>query len=104
MQSFSSISNHYKNQKSSSSSYAQKKQSPFFNPFIQPKLAINQPNDIYEKEADAMAEKVMRMAVNENERTFFKPANISSIRRKCSHCEEEEKLQMKGEEATGGMT
>ena len=31
------------------------------NPFIQPKLSINNPNDQYEKEADAMAEKVMRM-------------------------------------------
>ncbi|MGN6531225.1 MAG: eCIS core domain-containing protein [Ginsengibacter sp.] len=29
--------------------------------FFQPKLIINQPNDVYEQEANAMAEKVMRM-------------------------------------------
>jgi len=60
-------------------------------PFFQPKLTINQPNDIYEQEADAMADKVMRMPSNKNANTFFKPAAISSIQRKCDHCEEEEK-------------
>ncbi len=29
--------------------------------FFQPKLAVNQPNDMYEQQADAMADKVMRM-------------------------------------------
>ena len=59
--------------------------------FFQPKLTINQPNDVYEQEADAMADKVMRMSdspVNNN--AFFKPS-ISSLQRKCSHCKEEEK-------------
>lgn len=103
MQSFSFRSTQNKNQKSSSSTRAQKKQSPFFKPFIQPKLAINQPNDIYEQEADAMTERVMRMTANKN--TFFKPANISFIQRKCAHCEEEEKLQTKEEGgASGGIT
>jgi len=36
--------------------------SPHFSPYvIQPKLKIGQPNDKYEQEADAMADKVMRM-------------------------------------------
>ncbi len=69
--------------------------------FFQPKLTINQPNDIYEQEADAIADKVMRMPSNKNENTFFKPANISSLQRKCTHCEEEEKLQMKSEGNAG---
>ena len=71
-------------------SFVKKNQSSFF----QPKLTINQPNDIYEQEADAMADKVMRMpnpSVNSN--SFFKPA-ITSIPRKCAHCEEEDKKQL----------
>lgn len=46
--------------------------------FFQPKLTINQPNDVYEQEADNMADKVMRMTDNsQNQNTFFKPANVS---------------------------
>lgn len=59
--------------------------------FFQPKLTINQPNDVYEQEADHMADKVMRMpdpAVNQD--AFFKPANMH-VQRKCQACEEEEK-------------
>ncbi len=64
--------------------------------FFQPKLTINQPNDIYEQEADAVADKVMRMPDNESVlQPFFKPAS-PSIQRKCTHCEEEEQqLQRK---------
>jgi len=51
---------------------------------IQPRLTIGQPNDVYEQEADAVADQVMRM-----------PANTTpSIQRKCAKCEEEA-LQMK---------
>ncbi len=53
---------------------------------------INYPNDIYEQEADAMDDRVMRMPANEN--IFFQPST-NSIQRKCEHCEEEEKLQRK---------
>jgi hypothetical protein len=62
-------------------------------PFFQAKLTINDPGDEYEQEADAMADKVMRMPVHD--RSFFSPvsANISHLQRKCAHCEEEEKLQ-----------
>jgi hypothetical protein len=60
--------------------YPERKQ-PFFAPaIIQPKLTINQPGDQYEQEADAMAERVMRMS---------EPA----VQRKCAACEEEEKVQ-----------
>lgn len=59
--------------------------------FFQAKLTVNQPNDIYEQEADAMADKVMRMAdVSANNDAFFKPA-FSQVQRKCQACEEEEK-------------
>ena len=70
----------------------------FFRPIIQPKLTINQPNDVYEQEADAMAERVMRMTDSSfNPHGFFQPS-VSSIQRKCDHCEEEEKkLQRKCE-------
>jgi outer membrane protein OmpA-like peptidoglycan-associated protein len=43
--------------------------------FFQPKLAINQPNDIYEQEADNIADHVMPAPGQiPNENTFFKPA------------------------------
>ena len=74
--------------------------------FFQPKLTVNQPNDVYEQEADTMADKVMRMtdpSVNQN--TFFKPAN-NTIQRKCQACEEEEKhvhrKENDGNEVHGG--
>ncbi|MDN5289505.1 MAG: hypothetical protein JWR38_5779 [Mucilaginibacter sp.] len=64
-------------------------------PFFQPKLTVNQPNDVYEQEADAMANQVMRMTVpTQNDNAFFKPAP-TTIQRKCQHCEEEEKLHRK---------
>jgi hypothetical protein len=79
------------------------RQSFFFKPFIQPKLSINQPNDMYEQEADAVAEKVMRMTDKDIVQTkFFKPI-LSSLQRKCAHCDEEKKMQrkkMNGEETT----
>ena len=60
-------------------------------PFFQPKLAINQPNDIYEQQADAVAENVMQNNRKGNNPHSFFTSSISSIQRKCSHCEEEEK-------------
>jgi peptidoglycan hydrolase-like protein with peptidoglycan-binding domain len=62
-------------------------------PFFQPKLTINKPNDVYEQEADAVADKVMRM---ERPGVQLKPLPIAAVQRKCAHCEEEEKtLQRK---------
>jgi hypothetical protein len=63
--------------------------------FFQPKLTINPPDDQYEREADSVAEHVMRMPITRNDSLFFSPASISSVQRKCAECEEEEKLQRK---------
>ncbi|MEZ2336712.1 DUF4157 domain-containing protein [Mucilaginibacter sp. RCC_168] len=72
--------------------------------FFQPKLTVNQPHDVYEQEADTMADRVMRMAIpDHNENAFFKPVG-DNIQRKCQHCEEEEKVHRKersGAEAQG---
>ena len=68
-------------------------------PFFQPKLSINQPNDIYEQEADAMADKVMRMSDQHiAQPSFFKPS-ATNIQRKCKHCEEEEEKQLQRKES-----
>jgi hypothetical protein len=71
--------------------------------FFQPKLTVNQPNDIYEQEADSMANRVMRMSDPiHNENAFFKPAPVT-IQRKCQHCEEEKlhRKESSGAEAQG---
>src|SRR5437763_3057150 len=74
----------------------------FFSPVIQRKLTINQPNDIYEQEADAMTDKVMRMpGPSINDHSFFEPS-VSAIQRKCAHCEEEEKKLQPKEIHEGG--
>ncbi len=50
--------------------------------FFQAKLSINQENDVYEQEADHIADNVMRMGDNAiGQKSFFKP---SAIQRKCS--------------------
>jgi Domain of unknown function (DUF4157) len=48
--------------------------------FIQPKLSVGAVDDPFEQEADAMADRVMRMP------------ETSFIQRKCASCEEEEKI------------
>ena len=87
------------------------KSSLFFNPFIQSKLSINSPNDQYEKEADTVADRVMRMETpfiqkKQDNNLFFMhaPISITPVQRKCDHCEEEEKKvqrkEMNGDETT----
>ena len=69
----------------------------FFKPTLQAKLSINEPNDIYEQEADAMADKVMRMTDGDLvQAKFFKPSAFP-VQRKCAHCEEEEKRMQRKE-------
>jgi Domain of unknown function (DUF4157) len=58
---------------------------------VQPKLAIGAVNDPAEQEADAMADKVMRM----QELPSASVTGANSIQRKCADCEEEEKVQRK---------
>ncbi len=96
MQHFISISKS-DNQKLPAFISRKKNSSPFFKPVIQPKLTINNPNDAYEQEADAMADKVMRM---EQPGVQLKPLSITAVQRKCEHCEEEEK-QMQRKEKEG---
>ena len=69
-------------------------------PFFQAKLTVNEPGDQYEQEADAVAERVMRMPEGGSDAPFFKmnPVPVSAIQKKCAHCEEEEKLQKKDDE------
>ena len=64
---------------------------------VQPKLMVNAPGDRYEREADAMAEQVMRMPEGQ---PVSKPATgliARSIQRKCATCEAKE------EKRKGGM-
>ena len=74
---------------------------PFFNASpIYAKLNVNQPNDPYEKEADAMADRVVQRLSNKSfadsnySTPFFKKPD-STVQRKCAACEQEEKLQKK---------
>ena len=54
-------------------------------PTVQTKLAVNKPGDEFEQEADQVADQVMRMT----------SVPAPSIQRKCSGCDEEEKVQRK---------
>ncbi len=73
---------------------------------IQTKLTIGSPNDQYEREADAMADRIMRMP-NETAGRPILTRTGSMIQNKCSACEHEEEhiqrkpLMMKAE---GGLS
>ncbi len=69
-------------------------------PFFQPKLTINEPGDEYEQEADRMAERVMRMPMNDQPFFSPKPITVSHVQRKCAHCEEEEKKMQRKENSS----
>lgn len=89
------------------------KQSSFFSPNIQAKLSVSSPDDPQEKEADAVADKVMRMpepvAVQSKEEEkkldrkeeqeeklqTKQESPVVTVQRKCDHCEREEKAQAK---------
>ena len=58
-------------------------------PFFQAKLTIGPSDDVYEKEADAVADQVVRM--KEDEGSMPGTTSPVSIQRKCSTCEDEEK-------------
>lgn len=84
------------------------KRNPFFRgKTIQAKLTIGQPNDPYEQEADALADKIVqRQSVQQNDGTpFFKTGRNVPVQLKCAACEEEERsgenketVQLKEEE------
>jgi len=58
-------------------------------------LKINQPNDAYEQEADAIADKIMQTKQVNNFSSSLR------VQRKCAHCEEEEGLQRKASHNEG---
>jgi hypothetical protein len=68
---------------------------------LQKKLVVNQPGDVYEKEADRMAEVVMSQASRLSPRTIAGRPQNATLQRKCScgsacsHCEEEAQMQRK---------
>ena len=70
----------------------------FFSPTtIQPKLTIGQPNDKYEVEADAMADKVVQK-LSESDSSSTSESQIPEIQAKCNTCDKEEEVQKKEEE------
>ena len=70
---------------------------------IQPKLKINQPEDEYEKEADRVAEQVMKMAVPLDSAAPMRNAKYDNrIDRKCADCQTSE--ESKENEAMEIMT
>src|SRR5882672_7087595 len=67
--------------------------------FFQPKLTINQPDDVYEQEADARADKVMRQTdPRQDTPLFFKPANTQPIQPKSSEHKGEDEKQKEDDE------
>jgi hypothetical protein len=59
---------------------------------IQPKLTIGQADDPYEREADRVADQVMRMPAphSDGHRLSIMPVTAHQAQRKCAGCEEEE--------------
>ena len=71
--------------------------------FFQAKLTVNSPGDQYEKEADAVAEKIVSLEGNDSAAHAsgvgglgVRPISPIEIQKKCAECEEEENIQMKG--------
>ncbi|KQT17903.1 hypothetical protein ASG31_03965 [Chryseobacterium sp. Leaf404] len=77
------------------------KSKPFFPAVIQKKLSIGSSHDSFETEADSVAEKIVNTSSFSVQRSsLLQPAdmivnNVNAVQRKCSHCEEEEKLRKK---------
>lgn len=67
--------------------------------FFQPRLAIGPTDDVYEREADAVADQIMR---KDDDKTVQPKISPVVIQPKCAACEEEEeKLQRKGTNESG---
>src|SRR5215468_10641608 len=66
---------------------------------LQAKLTVNQPEDIYEQEADRMADAVMANATNSPaEAVSVSTAPVTAaLQRKCTSCEEEDELVQRKE-------
>ena len=95
-------------QRESASNFFGKNDNSFFKASsIQTKLTVNQPGDIYEKEADAMADKVIqRLSETTTIQTkpFSQTAAITPlVQKKCATCEQKENLQKKEMEEDQGL-
>jgi Domain of unknown function (DUF4157)/A nuclease family of the HNH/ENDO VII superfamily with conserved AHH len=69
-----------------------KANTPFFSPVVQKKMSIGAVNDVYENEADAIADRIMLMS-DSGAHNFSHTGAL--VQRKCTHCEEEENIQKK---------
>lgn len=58
---------------------------------VQPKLRINKSGDVYEQEADSVADKVMRITDGQSTDKTITGLIGASVQRKCAECEGEEK-------------
>ncbi|HZF73350.1 MAG TPA: DUF4157 domain-containing protein [Gemmatimonadaceae bacterium] len=69
----------------------------------QPKLSVSQPGDPYEREADHIADRVMKMETSPSSdtRLSFSPPTSLKVQRKCDQCEEEEENKLQRKEAGG---
>ncbi|RPH32886.1 MAG: DUF4157 domain-containing protein [Bacteroidales bacterium] len=65
---------------------------------IQPKLEVNPPNDIYEKEADNVADKVSRMPSNASENLQMSPKEDEENKIQMKPADEDESISMKPED------
>ncbi len=68
--------------------------------FFQPKLTIGPVDDSYEREADAVADQVMRMS-DHDARKIQPEISPLSVQRKCAECEEEENQLQKKDNGPG---
>ncbi len=71
-------------------------------PGFQPKLTVSQPDDPYEREADHVADRVMRMATPGGYELSISRQLALSAQRKCSGCEEEEESRLQRKENGDG--
>lgn len=83
---------------------------------LQPKLAISQPDDPYEHEADRIADQVMQMATppssaaepddpqSGNSKLPYTAVVSRKVQRKCGECQEEEETLQRKEQGAGADT
>ncbi|HIH44490.1 MAG TPA: DUF4157 domain-containing protein [Candidatus Methanoperedenaceae archaeon] len=71
---------------------------------LQAKFRIGQPGDIYEQEADRVAEQVIRMPLPPAAPTSYSKGDTVDVRRKCLKCDDEEKVWRKPGAAGTGIS
>src|SRR5689334_5526200 len=69
--------------------------------FFQPQLTVGPTDDVYEREADAVADQVMRNDGHAAIQTKISPVILQP---KCAACEEEERMQRKESEKEGASS